>query len=426
MRTSRNGRSLHTNTIFIVLLFISFLGCASKNSLVPERVIGNETIIKGQVLNKQEKEPIADAKVYIENTSLYTYSDENGNFSLSNVPRNLIKLRLDKRGFISVDEKVNLVDSTAYDLQIKMQKGGREQDQIAINKEQRNVEKYENLRKQFIEIKEEIAAVESELLATNTVASSNKSETKSRLDVFTNYFITGDPTKCFALNTDRIRFDERRLTKGVIEITKPVEFFVLNLETGYKVKVMLHTFIAKRDEAGLIMDADADYIFEELVPMNKDEEREWEEARREFFRGSFRHFLMATASAYEPSYYGYKVYQGTALKQATSIGSSYSEVVDTEVLKENYLQENVTGLRRTFDFEGTLKVEYVRRTWGAKDNLYAAYGYQYETSWIRSRSPEITFSINGILEDEESVDITGAWALKRVCERVPANYLPSY
>jgi hypothetical protein len=64
--------------IFIVAVFLLVSGF--------QQIVSAQFVIKGKVQDANSKMPLANASVYCENTTLFTMSDQNGNFSLSLSP----------------------------------------------------------------------------------------------------------------------------------------------------------------------------------------------------------------------------------------------------------------------------------------------------------------------------------------------------
>ncbi len=71
----------------------------------------SQFVLRGKVLNADSQKPLPAVSVYLNNTSLGTLSDEQGLFSLNNIPRGKFRLIATSVGFETWSELVNPADS---------------------------------------------------------------------------------------------------------------------------------------------------------------------------------------------------------------------------------------------------------------------------------------------------------------------------
>jgi len=198
----------------------------------------------------------------------------------------------------------------------------------------------------------------------------------------------------------------------------------MNEELGYRIHVFLEEYVAKKYSQIIGQNVDASYFFEELEPINKQQEEEWEQRRKDFFEGSFRHFLIAMASEKSPLYFGYRIFSGQAVTNTTAMAYSSSSVSDIEKEKYEIVRPSYENENFLLQSDEEIRVEYIEQGVDDPDRIMGLQSYKYQTSWISLNNSSAEFTRNGLLKDKNALELKGYWRYVPVCKMLPKDYLP--
>lgn len=391
-----SDRSLITK-LFILLFFISgSISCTNTNKVINETASVPLVTLNGNAVETDSEKPIVGAKILLSGTTRETMTNGDGEFSIQ-LPSGFYEVFVNHEDFKEGSKKVNLIRSN----------GARQNVTIQAEK-----------IPSFLERRKDVSGNES--ISQSQI---DKHPQSKKLQTFINYYITDDDLECGLANPEDVTFSEDS-EEGVLWIKQPTELVVMNYEMGYKVYISLKEYVSKEYSQIIGQNADADYFFEEMNPVNVTQEKKWKKNREKFFSGSFRHFLIAMASDKSPLSFGYRIYSGQAVTSTSAMAYSSSSVTDIEKEKGEIILPNFDNENFLIRSEEEIRVEYIEEGNDDPDGIMGLHNYRYQTSWISLNNWAAEFTRNGLLKDKEAVELKGYWRYVPVCKMLPDDYLP--
>lgn len=346
-----------------------------------------EITVAGRVLDKNTKEPIPGANIFISNTLFGASTNVEGEFSFKISPQDNYEL---VASHISYQPLVSPVSS------------------------------FNNLSELVIELEENIDEL-NEVIITF----SNKDWNKQLRD-FKREFIgtTRNSAGCKLLNPEVLHFeyDEKTdlLTAEADDLLK-----IENNALGYMVSHLLVEFKYQNGKVSY----SSKTRFEELTHKNRMKERKWKKAQKSTYLGSLNHFLHAvTQNTLKEN--GFKVFEVNSLTATRE---------KTRFNANSVLQK--TDSLYILDFKNYLEVVYKEleersfSSYKEKGNRHLIRTSSYEreqqvmspqTSILEINSPLGYIVIkSGKLADPGSIIEHGYWGWKRTGDLLPVNYLPN-
>lgn len=381
--------------LFIVLLLLSgsLISCVNTNKVITDTAKSPILYVNGLVVNQETSEPIPDVDVWVEETTIHAKTNEEGKYKFQ-VPRGYytIVAHGNNQSFTNNFKELHLESNmwsdqmVNFELEEKPGVGGRNFD-------------YE-------------------------------SEARERaVETFQKHYINDEMYEdgglnCSLQNTEDLLFSDTE--DGVLNVGGPVELLVQNRDLGYNITVLLEDYISKDYGEILGIEADADYLFEEMTPENQEQAQMWEKNRQEYFKGSFRHFLIAMVSDKSPLTFGYRIFLGQSVTNTSAMAYTQTSVNDIEAEKNSFILPPLTNNgSHILRFEDELRVENVERGVSDPHNIMGLDDYLHETSWVSLVSPSAEFSKNGLIKDDENVSLRGVWRYTPVCKMIPKDFLPN-
>jgi hypothetical protein len=211
--------------------------------------VGHTQIIRGVVIDKSNRVKINFATIYINGTSIGTYSDKNGYFELDITKRNSLPLTVSALGYYST----TLTDFVS--------------DKI--------IEVW--LTPKIYELKEVVVT-----------AKSHRRERIANLKLFKAQFLgpSANGRKCVILNEDEIKFVDSGSSLIAFAI-KPIE--IVNNGLGYKITYYLDKFEYNRESGFFSYKGNA--LFNEDMSVGMTQKNIFEKRRRKAYFGSIFHFF---------------------------------------------------------------------------------------------------------------------------------------
>lgn len=380
--------------LFFVILILSgtIISCVNTNKVISETAKSPIIIIEGQVTNAETGEPIPGAEVWIESTTINAKTDHSGAYSFR-IPRGYytILARQEDKFHNYVSRDLNL-DPDVWSNQ----------------------------------------TVNFELDETSGVGGSYSAYDEERhriaVETFTKHYINdeileADGLKCSLQNPEDLRFSDGE--EGVINVNGPVELKIQNHDLGYNITVLMEDYISKDYGEILGMEAKADYLFEEMIPENAKQAALWESNRQKYFKGSFRHFLIAMISDKSPLTFGYRVFLGQSVTSTSAMAFTETTVNDIEAEKSTFLLSPLeTNGAYILRFSDELRVENIERGIYDPHNIMGLDSYPQETSWVSLVGQSAEFSRNGLVKNPDKISLRGVWRYTPVCKMLPKDYLP--
>ncbi len=374
----------------LLISIFAVAACSNSAKVINETAQTPQAQFEGKIIEKESGQPISNAIVWVEGTTIRTKSDNQGKYKLK-IPKGYYEIFAGAEGYIDDVASLALEDAN-----------GRVHDFILEKKLSRG--NYVSFSSNDAEAQEE-----------------RKAKKNEKLQTFIEHYINND-LNCELQNPNDITFADSE--EGVMWIKDPVDLHVANYELGYNIKVRLNEYVSKEYSEILGLNVDADYFFEEMEPKNSEQAERWKKNRNYHFKGSLRHFLIAMASNKSPRYFGYRLYAGQFVSNSTAMAYSSSSVSDVEKEKyELFFPNNLNG-NTILKVGEELRIEYVEKGVDDPDNIMGLNLYKYQTSWLSLNGDSIEFSRNGMFSNPYQVEIKGVWRYTPVCKMVPKDYLP--
>jgi hypothetical protein len=358
--------------------------------LLPLTCFGQYTI-SGRVLNADDKAPVADASVFLNNSVVGDKTDKNGNFHIIGVRPGQYDLVISIVGF----------ETYHHD--------------VFVNND----------------IKLADISIKAQVMMLKDVTIKPRTDWPRIYEKFKRYFLgeSGYADQCKILNPDVLDLDYDRVTHvltaksdGFIEIE--------NKGLGYKIRYLLADM--KTDEQANISSFNGSASFENL-PGTESQQKRWKKNRFKAFEGSSMHFLRSTLNnTFESE--GFRV-----MKLVRKPNPQYHGGYNYK-----YLQTLVTSPLEQQDF---LKLTDIKGQYalGYSDCLYIIYDKKkayksidknkivmdmpdYITdpgvSIIAFNEPYAYFDRNGIISNAGSVIFDGNWGKRLTADLLPVDYVP--
>lgn len=316
--------------------------------------------ISGVVKDIQSQEPLKHAVVFINNTSLFTETNDRGEFTLNGIAPGFADLSIYKEGYQLFKNSIRIQVDKIYKLNLPLTRQ-----------------------------EEKSKAVKAKI----------DDEYKKNQQWFERGFFgtTQNAASCKIVNLKSISFSRTGDVLGV-SASEPIE--VENQALGYRITYFLQGFDAGVESVnvqGLIQ-------FDTLSTKDPLQRETWERNRLKAYWGSERHLFKALVEGKWRDQ-GFDLFdeQGKPLRLDSLVGPGkipgYYKIGLTGKTKVRYqIEEGTSGIQAT-DREG-------------------------QVSWIVPNGA-IEVSIDGILFNTRSVEITGRMSVDKLADMLPLNYVPT-
>jgi len=378
-----------------VLFSFVLLGLLLTASGVQAQPQGRATLV-GTVVDSTTGEPLEGVNVFIASSMRGTSTNDQGHFRLENIPLGAQQLYVSFVGFKSESRSLNLREARVYDFEFKLQEEVIEGEGVVVEAERDD-------------------------------------KWQQRLEQFKNAFLGETPNaeKTEIKNPEVLSFDGG---VGTLEAFAAKPLIIENRALGYEIEYHLEDFkqTTRRTQY------DGEPLFEELdgTPAEK---KEWEEARRSAFLGSFHHLMLAMISD-RVEEQGFKLYhrQGSASDRQASrgVGSATPSMAGrrTPIEVDDIMKEGDNADEHILDFKGYAEVIYrgekesdAYKTWlsrYASGGSIAGRAPRFQTSQFWLERGPATVDYKGEVVERYGVTVSGFFAFERVADQVPKEYRP--
>ena len=213
---------------------------------------GHAQKITGKVVSQTDKQALAFANVFLNNTQKGATTDENGNFEIKDLPPGNYELIASYIGYETLAQTIQLTE-TGLEVNIELSPKSIELQEVVIREDKNWKYNYETFVRGFIGQ-------------------------------------TPNSSKCKITNPDilRIIFDP---DSALLKVTSRDFLIIENQALGYRIKYLLEDFSLYyhynyQTYWGFT-------LFEEMKPKNRREAEKWHKKRLEAFLGSTQHFMKA-------------------------------------------------------------------------------------------------------------------------------------
>lgn len=337
--------------------------------------------ISGRVIDSQTLEPLAFTSVFINNTTVGTSTDENGNFTLKSVPVGVAEVMYSFVGYQTYQTRVVVNDKQETKVNIKL------------------------------------VALQTQLEAAEVKAGRDKAWEK-QVRRFERIFFgsTEQARECTIANPWVLDFREEG-NKFIAVASGPLE--VYNRGLGYKITYYLKDFWADGVQYTIVGNSK----FENLAATNAEEAVRWTNARKEAYLGSTRHLFksMIDGTAVEQ---GFRFYTDRA-NDKTSRLPSFKQDLEKGVSVVQYRLDGVvtagnTIYDRKISLKGRVEVHYIEKR--GISPVYKDVGHY--VSWLEAKSGSVISSLDGIIANSRELVISGDMGNARITNLLPLDYSP--
>lgn len=371
--------------------------------------------ISGVVLDEVSDNPVPNAEVLIGGTMLHARTNQSGEFLITNVPAGVL------------DAVVILPNSREHTTRLEIENRADQFLQIIVP---RNVHPQPPANYDPEKIIAELRSENAELRRKLGIDRLNeKKGSDAEIALFEKYLI-GDPKQCILLNPDALSatVENRNEGRGVTySASQPV--LVENWRLGYKLQVFLKHAQVWETKGGFNIDYRAAIVFSDLLPKNPRDTKQWQNNRRKVYSGSLRHFL-ASLVAGRLADEGFMV--ATTPDGDGQVGSPGVPGYNSSSAQRFVPRQNPYFIVATADhpaehqlnFNNVIEVTYLKDFVDSKYRHFRGIVDDRQVSLISLTTKPATVNANGILADNNSMQMAGYWAIQQVCDLLPITYIP--
>jgi hypothetical protein len=373
--------------------------------LVPSQANRKRGEIMGRVMDRQTREPLFYANVFLANTLKGAATDEKGDYLIENIP------------------------AGRYDLVVRMMGYEIEIRQIEIASE--TCSTYHFLMDPKVIQGEKV-----------TVTAAYPREWSRHLKTFKKHFLgrTRNAARCEIANPEVLGFAYNKKTR-MFTAQADAPIIIHNRALGYKQVFYLLDFAVRnrrfRRYLGVMR-------FEEITPDDERNRKKWEKNRIRTFEGSSRHFFMALAQG-RIEEEGFKVLNVEVRDEGNFIDGLHSNNPRAYGIYSQYAYK-YTSVDQGIKLQTHIKASLDKRDGNyvfARDNMvmqllsqinqsqytmtfndFLEVRYKDRISWIEVLDDYAIFNKWGHLYTPYSLRFSGSWAQEAVADLLPLEYLP--
>ncbi len=389
--------------IFFILLFP--LCCSAQFS------------ISGRVLNQPDKKPVADASVFLSNSSVGAKTANDGTFILSNVKSGKYQLIISIIGFETYSQTITVNDS-------KMALGD-------------------------IEILPKLLILNEVTVKATRITDVNR---QKYLSWFKDEFLgkSNLALDCKIVNPEilYLHFDEEQ---NILTASSSDFLLIENPGLGYKIKYLLkHFSLNLSDRSAIRVQFEGSVLFENMTGTVSKEQR-WQKRRLDVYQNSSMHFLRAALND-QIENEGFTAFQldvtPNPQRPPDSIINAKTSFFEIFKNRNNNYQDSLSFWKKKAALPKMIKNNNVKIF--SKDDIikptnekgiYALFSgnnngsiqvtynkyhqrMSDESTRLDFRKKSVLFDNNGVIIDPDGLSITGAWSRNRVAELLPVDYEP--
>jgi len=337
--------------------------------------------VKGRVIDAKTFKPLAFATVYMNQTTLGTVTNEQGDFDMKNIPVGMFDLVVSYLGYQPYQTRVTINDSIPVTMSVKMVASTTNLEQVLVKAkkdDQWNV-LYNKFQKQF-------------------------------------FGVSPYTSQCKILNPWVLEFSED--SNGILSAKASLPIEIENLGLGYTITCTIKEFQSGAD----VYKISGTYRFTEAATADQTLSELWHSRREDVYRGSLRHLLRSVVE-HRTVEEGFDLYSDISNNFEVIRNSSFltNLNISLEPLSPNEILE---GTKRTGEYVIKLpartEVHYLARSAQAK--IYR--NIPHPISWIEVAGGSINVNASGIVTNPSRMTILGAMSEARIAEVLPLDYDP--
>jgi hypothetical protein len=354
---------------------ICLLLCSSLSTLAQTVSLrqGNSGWINGVVRDEETSEPLPYCNVYINNTTIGTYSDGQGRFELKNIPRGQHELVVSHAGYTAHTRRVVIRENAGIDINIKLT---------------------------ITELKEVV------------VRAKRDKRWEKQLAKFNKLFFGQDHYKyCKIANPWALTFD----AKGQdFSATASVALEITNDFLGYTITYTMKTF--KFSDKAYTINGLARFGYIESPDPIK--QKQWADNRNDVYRGSSRHLFKSIVDD-QVAENGFELY-----REQTDIRSIVFEENLGNAISLYSTSTDVTADKQPgeykIDLPFRLEAHYLKK----KTSRATYRNIVHPVSWFEAKEGLLKVHETGIVMNPDQLVVSGYLGNQRIGELLPNNYEP--
>ncbi|HEX4849308.1 MAG TPA: carboxypeptidase-like regulatory domain-containing protein, partial [Puia sp.] len=333
--------------------------------------------ISGKVIDAKSQQPLVNASVFCQNTTIGSVSNADGNFFL----------RVSNGGYDLV------ISYTGYETRvIRISNSMKEKDSMRI------------------ELKEQDKAM-TEVVVAGSAEVADGWTKYGRF--FIDNFIGTSPNadSCTIQNKDAVHFYFYK-KRNKLKVKAGQELIIFNNALGYKIKYQLDSFVY--DYNNKISSYTGYPLFEELTG-NPEQQNQWKKNRFISYKGSRLHFMRCW---YDSTLRD----EGFDIELMDSITGNTATVLQDPYDSRYY---SVDSGDVEINIKGKIRINYKNRV---PDRRYLVQNNYPTTARVQISALDIidgfTIEENGYFYEQSEVTNVGYWAWKKLSELLPYDYNP--
>lgn len=341
-------------------------------------------VLHGVAIDSASRETLPFANIFVNNTTIGTSADQNGEFELKNLEPGFNDIVFSYVGYHPRIIRFYVAEGTSVSA-----------GSIAL-----------------LQKPEEMEEVQ--------ISSKRDKDWEKKLKRFEKFFLgeSNNSENCKIQNPWVINFSENS-SKSSLEASasEPIEIF--NYGLGYKIYFYMTNFSANPEKYQIV----GQFRFEEAEPLETKQAVSWKKNRIDTYHGSERHLFKAIIDG-RAAEEGFKLYvekPGSALSVRSDI---FSNELNKSVIpfntKEAVKKGKVPG-QYIVTLPPRLEVHYT--------NEYATKKYYrdvpFQVSWLEVEKEELIISESGVVLNSIDLITSGAVSASRVADLLPLNFSPN-
>ena len=335
-------------------------------------------VIRGSVLDGQSQRPLQYASVYINQTTIGTYSNAQGEFELSGLPPGEYDLIVSHVGYQPYQQQFSLNEGTQFNLTIRL-------------KAQANLKEVQ-------------------------VFAKRDATWEKQLKKFTKLFLgtSSNATLCKILNPWTLSFQETE--NGIFAAHATEKLEIENLSLGYRISYELKNFAVSQSNYLV-----GGYVrFQELETIDSLLLKQWGKKRKEAYLGSARHLFNALGESYTEEE-GFELYEDrSGLKEVTRDARFLANLDKTIFIYP--IQDKISPGEKPYAYSvqlpTRLEVHYKNKNTNSKVYM----DMPYPVSWIEVKGGRLSVSNDGIVLNPLKMTISGAMFDARIADLLPNDF----
>ncbi len=337
--------------------------------------------IKGRVIDAKTFKPLPFATVYMNQTTIGTVTNNEGDFDIQNVPVGRYDLVVSYVGYQPYQSRVAINDSIPVTMSIKMVLSTTNLDEVLIRakKDDKWNSLYDKFRRQF-------------------------------------FGVSPYTAECKILNPWVLDFTED--ATGILSAKASLPIEIENLGLGYNITCTLKEFMAGPN----LYKISGTYRFVEAATLDTTLSSLWHSRREEVYRGSPRHLFKAILDR-RVTEEGFDLYTDISNNLEVVRNSSFISNLNVSLqgLPPNELVEGERGQGQyVIKLPTRIEVHYLRRSEQAK--IYR--NIPHPISWIEVSGGAVEVNSSGVVMNPNRMTVLGAMSEPRIAEVLPLNYQP--